>query len=175
MISTGAYAMPEAVVDTGPLIHLDEICQLELLLAVFSILHIPEAVIGELANQKAKIFISQHSDKIKTIIVPGQSIFAAKDAYTAFRLQLADLAVLALIQQTTDAVAVTDDLALRKAIEASGCTVIGTVGILFRAYKLTIINAAQLRGAVDALFDDSSLYLSSAFKTRIISMIAAEK
>jgi predicted nucleic acid-binding protein len=175
MISTGAYAMPEAVVDTGPLIHLDEICQLELLLAVFSILHIPEAVIGELANQKAKNFIGEHSDKIKTIIVPDQSIFAAKDAYTAFRLQLADLAVLALIQQTTDAVAVTDDLALRKAIEASGSTVIGTVGILFRAYKFNIINAAQLRGVVDALFDDSSLYLSSAFKTRIISMIAAEK
>lgn len=62
--------MPDAVVDTGPLIHLDEICQLELLLAVFSILHIPEAVIGELANQNAKTFISQYSDKIKTIIVP---------------------------------------------------------------------------------------------------------
>jgi predicted nucleic acid-binding protein len=143
--------MPDAVVDTGPLIHLDEICQLELFLAVFSILHIPEAVIGELANQNAKTFISQYSDKIKTIIVPDQSIFAAKDTHTAFRLQLADLAVLALIQQITDAVAVTDDLALRKAIEASGSTVTGTVGILFRAYNLKIINAEQLRVSVDTL------------------------
>ena len=79
--------------------------------------------------------------------------------------------MLALIQQVTGAVAVTDDLALRKAIEASGSMVTGTVGILFRAYKLKIINAKQLRGAIDTLFDDSSLYLSSAFKTRIISMI----
>lgn len=82
--------------------------------------------------------------------------------------------MLALIQQITDAIAVTDDLALRKAIEASGSTVTGTVGILFRAYNLKIINAEQLRVSVDTLFDDSSLYLSCAFKSRIISMITVE-
>lgn len=171
VISTGAWAMPEAVVDTGPLIHLDEIDQLLLLLAVFPTIHIPEAVVGELTNQKAKAFISQYADKIKTITVSDQALFSAKDAHAGFRLQLADLAVLALIQQIADAVAVTDDLELRKAIEQSGRTVTGTVGILFRACKLQIINADQLRDAVDRLFDDSSLYLSSAFKSRVLAMI----
>jgi len=38
--------MPDAVVDTGPLIHLDEIFQLDLLLAVFLTLHIPDVVVA---------------------------------------------------------------------------------------------------------------------------------
>jgi predicted nucleic acid-binding protein len=165
--------MPEAVVDTGPLIHLDEINQLILLLAVFSTIHIPEAVVGELTNQKAKAFISQYTEKIKTITISDQALFSAKDAHAGFRLQLADLAVLAIIQQIANAVAVTDDLELRKAIEQSGRTVTGTVGILFRANQLQLISTDQLRDAVNRLFDDSSLYLSSSFKTRIISMIGS--
>lgn len=171
MISIGAWAMPEAVVDTGPLIHLDEIDQLLLLLAVFPATHIPEAVVGELTNQKAKAFISLYADRIKTIAVSDQALFSAKDAHAGFRLQLADLAVLALVRQIPDAIASTDDLELRKAIEQSGRTVTGTVGVLFRAYKLQIIGADQLRDAIDRLFDDSSLYLSSAFKTKVLEMI----
>lgn len=164
--------MPDAVVDTGPLIHLDEIRQLTLLLDIFETLHIPEAVLEELTNTEAKAFINSHlNTRIKTTNIPDQHIFAAKDRYAGFRLQFADLSILAQMQHISEAVGVTDDLALRKAIEQSGRTVTGTVGILFRACKLQIISTDHLRDAVNRLFDDSSLYLSSAFKTRIVEMI----
>ena len=171
--SSGAWVMPDAVVDTGPLIHLDEIGQLTLLLDIFETLHIPEAVLGELTNTEAKAFINSYlNTRIKTANIPDQNIFAAKDKHAGFRLQFADLSVLALMQQISEAVGVTDDLELRKAIEQSNRTVTGTVGILFRACKLQIISTDQLRAAINRLFDDSSLYLSSVFKARILEIIA---
>lgn len=168
----GALAMADAVIDTGPLVHLDEISHLHLLLPEFSAIILPEAVIHELSNQSALEFIKQHSDTFFIESVEVQEIFSAKDKHADFRLHLADLAVLVLLKRYTDATAITDDLELRKAIEATGCTVTGTVGILFRARKMGILSAEQLRSAIEKLFDDSSLYLSSAFKSSIISMIA---
>jgi len=163
--------MTEAVVDTGPLVHLDEISHLHLLPPEFSSIIIPEAVCRELTNQTAHTFIKQYPDKFYIVSVQDQTLFSAKDDYAGFRLHLADLAVLVLLRQYADATAVTDDLELRKAVEASHRSVTGTVGILFRAYKLNILSADQLHSIIEQLFNDSSLYLSSAFKNRVLSMI----
>ena len=51
-----------------------------------------------------------------------------------------------------DAVAVTDDLAFHKAIESSGRTVAGTIGILFRGFKLGVLDKGQLISMVDRTF-----------------------
>lgn len=163
--------MHDAVTDTGPFIHLDEIQQLDLLTAVFNTIRVPEQVIRELSNQTAQIFIEQNLESILVERVPDEALFAAKDAYPGFRLHLADLAIVVLLTKYSQAIACTDDLELRKAIESSGRTVVGTIGILFRSYKMSIITNEQLRSLIDLIFNDSSLYLSSAFKGQVLNMI----
>jgi predicted nucleic acid-binding protein len=161
----------DAVVDTGPLIHLHEIDQLEIITAVFSNLHLPEYVEREIRNEPILQFIHLHSDRITVHQNPESELFSIKDAYSAYQLHLADLAVLNLLTKIVDAVAVTDDLALRKAIESSGRTVVGTIGIIFRGFKLEVIDKGQLIHMVDRIFNDSTLYLNSAFRARVLGIV----
>lgn len=163
--------MPDAVSDSGPLIHLDEIQQLSLLALVFTKIHIPEQVLREISNVTVHAFIQQHTEIILIEQVPEQSLFSVKDTFPGFRLHLADFAVISILCKNENATAITDDLELRKAIESSGRAAVGTVGILFRAYKQGGLAKDQLRNFIGLLFNDSSLYLSSAFRNRVLAMI----
>ncbi|MDD2367645.1 MAG: hypothetical protein PHN84_15965 [Desulfuromonadaceae bacterium] len=120
--------MHDAVFDTGPLIHLHEIDQLKIITSVFASIQIPEQVVREITNPPILSFIQLHSENINIHPISEPDLFATKDAFSNFRLHLADLAVLMLLKIHIEAVAVTDDLALRKAIESSGRTVVGTIG-----------------------------------------------
>lgn len=66
----------------------------------------------------------------------------------------------------------TDDLALRRRLEAAGAIVTGSVGILVRAYKTNRLTRAQLEHALDALFSNSTLHLSRAFRTYVRQLLA---
>jgi len=167
----GVFLMCNAVVDTGPLIHLHEIEHLEILTAVFGKLHLPENVKLEISNEPILQFIHQHSDKIAIHQIGEPELFAAKNAYSDFRLHLADLAVITLLNKILDACAVSDDLALRRAIESSNRTVVGTIGVLFRGFKKGVINKPQLKQFIHLILNDSSLYLSSAFRSRILTIV----
>jgi predicted nucleic acid-binding protein len=163
--------MADAVSDTGPLIHLDEILQLDLLIGAFIHIYIPEHVLREISNATVHTFIHQNNDILSIKQVPEQSLFSAKETCSDFRLHLADLAVVAILYKKENSIALTDDMELRKTIESTGRSVVGTVGILFRAYKRGTVDENELRNPVDLLFNDSSLYLSSAFKKRVLAMI----
>lgn len=163
--------MHDAVFDTGPLIHLHEIDQLKIITSVFASIQIPEQVVREITNPPVLSFIQQHSENINIHPISEPDLFATKDAFSNFRLHLADLAVLMLLNIHIEAVAVTDDLALRKAIESSGRTVVGTIGLLFRAKSLRLIDKFQLSQLINQVFDDSTLYLNSAFKSRVLNMV----
>lgn len=169
-ISHGVLPVNNAVIDTGPLIHLHEIDQLEIITAVFSNLHIPEYVKREIRNEPILKFIALHSDRIKVHPVSEPELFPVKDAYSKFQLHLADLAVVTVLLKISDSLALTDDLALRRAIESNGRTVVGTVGILFKAYKRGVIDKPRLIELIDRIFNDSSLYLSSSFRMRVLSI-----
>ena len=169
----GVLAVHNAVVDTGPLIHLHEIDQLEIITAVFSKLHLPEYVEREIRNEPILKFIHQNTERITVHQIPEQELFPTKDAYSSFQLHLADLAVLTLLVKITDAIAITDDLALRRAIESGGRTVVGTIGILFRAYKQGVIDKPQLTKLIDLIFNDSTLYLNSAFRTKVVEIVGS--
>jgi len=149
--------MHEAVFDTGPLIHLYEIEQLVIIPAIFKSIQIPEQVFREITNTPILSFIQYHSTKITILPISEPELFVTKDVFSNFRLHLADLAVLALLTITIEAIAVTDDLSLRKAVESSGRTVVGTIGLLFRAKALQLIDTIQLRHLINQVFDDSTL------------------
>jgi predicted nucleic acid-binding protein len=158
------------VVDTGPFIHLHEIGQLACLPHVIDSVHLPQQVEREINNTTIKEFIWQRSE-VTIHQVSETDIFSAKDAAPGYRLHLADLAVLALLKSIPDAIAATDDLELRKAVENDARTAIGTVGLLVRGYRLGYLGKDVLFQLMDTLFNDSTLYLSSAFKSRVKSII----
>ena len=65
----------------------------------------------------------------------------------------------------------TDDLALRRQLEAHGALVVGSVGILIRAYRQQLMSKIQLENAIDSLFDESSLHLSPAFRVYVRQLL----
>ena len=48
---------------------------------------------------------------------------------------------------------------------------IGSVGLLVRAYNKALMARADLDHAIDALFDESTLHLSSAFRGYVRKLI----
>ena len=163
--------MYSAVFDTGPLIHLHEINQLELVITVFNTLHLPEQVKREIRNEAIIQFLKDKITCVSVHSVNEPELFATKEAYSGFQLHLADLAVLSLLPKINNAVAVTDDLALRSAVESGGRIAVGTIGILLNGYKRGVFSKLLLIKLLGLVFNDSSLYLSSAFKTKVLNIV----
>lgn len=89
------------------------------------------------------------------------------------QIQPADAQVFALVRASRfQALALTDDLSLRKLLESHGAQVAGTVGVLVRAYTAGRIARTELEAAIDSLFNDSSLHLSRAFRVYLRKLIS---
>jgi predicted nucleic acid-binding protein len=85
----------------------------------------------------------------------------------------ADAQVLALAQRDQfQAPVLTDDLDLRRRLEYLEVTVVGSVGVLVRAFTAGRLKRDELDSAVDALFLKSTLYISRAFRIYVLNMLA---
>ncbi len=90
---------------------------------------------------------------------------------SAFRLQEADLQVAALAELRKPSAVLTDDLELRRALEQRGHLVVGSIGVLIRAYKNGPLTRVAFEKALIRLLDDSSLYLSRAFRQHVLRLL----
>lgn len=157
--------MPETVADTGPILHLHEISRLEAL-STIAPLTIPDLVIAELGARGLGLPDLVMAGVTSTVTPVGadewEQILLETDPP---RIQPADAQVFALVQASRfQALTLTDDLTLRRLLEANGATVVGSVGILVRAYSSGNLKRKELEESVDALIRDSSLYLSRTFR-----------
>jgi predicted nucleic acid-binding protein len=153
-----------AVADTGPPLHLAEIEQ-ENQLTIFGLVIISEQV---------KVELERHGvfDRIAAILgdhltvesVTQSELDAQRAALSKFRVHQADLSMAVLAARFSPEVVLTDDLELRKGLEAQGCSVVGSVGVLVRAFEVGRLTKAELQAYLDQLFDGSTLYLSKSFR-----------
>jgi predicted nucleic acid-binding protein len=164
--------MSEAITDTGPILHLNEIGRLELL-SIFNQLIMPERVAEELktfglesdnlgvANLNVIISTVQEREWKLVINNPNQPLIHPADA---------QVFVLAQSNQFQKPI-LTDDLALRRRLENQQATVVGTVGVLIRAYTLKQFQRNELENAIEALITTSTLHINPAFRTYIQHLI----
>ena len=164
--------MPEtAVTDTGPLLHLAEIGQ-EHVLGLFERVVASEQVAAEATRHgvlgRVRSALGHHL--VIDAVTEGE-VSAQHDLLGGRCTHEADLSVAALAARTTPDVVLTDDLALRKGLEAQGLEVVGGVGILVRAFRTGRVPKSELQGSLERLLDGSSLYLSKGFRAHVRALL----
>jgi len=164
--------MPEAISDTGPILHLHEIDRLDTL-GVFDRLIIPGMVAGELSLYGLEdATLSTLGVRISVVPVSTasrQDIMVGDGPL----IHPADAEVFVLAEGNGFQIPVlTDDLALRRRLEARGAVVVGSIGVLVRAYRTGRLTRPELESAVDALFTVSTLRLSRAFRAYVRQLLA---
>jgi len=162
----------DAIVDTGPLLHLHEIGQLQCL-AIFDHLLIPDLVAGELSVYGIDPLHSGIAGMNVSIARVGQSEWAQiVDDTKRAKIHPADAQVVVLARQSQlQKLVLTDDMDLRRLLESEGAVVVGSVGILVRAYTEGRLARVGLEGSIDALFTNSTLHISRAFKAYVTRLL----
>jgi len=159
----------EAITDTGPVLHLHEIgwCRA---MSIFDHLLMPNLVAQELRNYG----VSPHPFNVPGLYVTVVDISPNEwEPIVSTSIHFADAQVLALSRSKQFRTTVlTDDLALRRRMENEGAIVVGSVGVLIRAYTTGRLKRDDLESAIDALLTTSTLYLSRAFKTYVRHLLA---
>lgn len=148
-----------AVSDTGPILHLTKIGQ-ESHFLIFGKIFISKQIKSEL--EKYDIFSkikAAMNDRIIIEVVSKQEIDEQKRILSGFKIHQSDLSVAVLAQRVLPEAVLVDDLELRKGLETQGYTVVGSLGILFRAFKQRQLTKSELRVSIDQLFNDDT-YIS---------------
>jgi len=164
--------VPEAISDTGPVLHLQEIGRLTALTVVPPLL-LPYLVLKEL--EAYGLEAARLREAGIDFTVKGVEPLAWRTVLrdVAPQIQPADAQVFSLAQASGfQSLVLTDDLALRRLLESHGSLVTGTVGLLIRAYTVRSISREQMETAFEALFQESTLHLSHAFRTYVRKLLA---
>ena len=160
-----------AITDTGPPLHLNQIGYLRLF-NIFEKIVVSKQVKDELLKFGVwSFFTKEMATHLQEEIVTDDEINKEQDKRKDHMLHKTDLSVLVLMCRMMDALALTDDLSLRRAIESLGRVVVGSIGILIRGYRDQRLSKDELHRCMDLLFNDSSLYLSRAFRVRVLKLI----
>lgn len=167
--------MPEAVSNSGPLIHLAEIGKFELL-DIFSKIYIPRKIYEEVCNagkpgekelKKAKNF--------EIMEVPDEDVAFIRNELKRIRLDIGELQALCLCAKLGKKLFLTDDLEAREAGKELGFEVHGSVGIIARAYKMGMIGLGDAEIALNDLYFASKLFISKAIIDEAIEKLKRSK
>jgi predicted nucleic acid-binding protein len=155
--------MRPVISNTGPLIALADIGQLELLRQLYETIFIPPAVRAEVLNEPARAAVQaaltegwlseQRPSDTHVISLLNESLDPGESE------------AIALAQQIEPRWIILDDLAARHVAEAIGLPVIGTLGVLVQAKDTGYVT--KVKPLLDKL-RDHNLYLSEALYTHIL-------
>jgi predicted nucleic acid-binding protein len=139
----------------------------------FDAIHVPEQVAREVARHVslAQMTTVAGCDVSVDVVSEQEIVEARRTAPANLTLHEADLATLALARRLAPDLVLTDDLAIRQAVEAQGQLPMGSVGVLLRAYKAGFLDAVALDQAIEGLFVPSTLHLGPNFKSCVRRLI----
>jgi predicted nucleic acid-binding protein len=158
----GDTSVTSAVVDAGPLIHLNEIGALALL-RLFTDVYIPGAVWQE-ATVSGQVLPAdlEALPNLHRCDLSSESVVRFSHAYALTHLHTGERESLYVCINDNVDLIVTDDLAVRKAAKLLDITPIGSLGIIVKAFKLQMITLSQAERYILNLQDVSSLFVTRA-------------
>jgi Predicted nucleic acid-binding protein, contains PIN domain len=158
-----------AVLDAGPLIHLDELGSLRLLAGYREVL-LPDIVEREAREHRPEIQINSIAGLVRVNSNPStaESMF---ELAAEFGLHAGELAAIAVLKEHHGDCLLSDDAAARTLAEAIGFQVRGTVGLILRAWQRKQISKTAARDLLKALPMRSTLYLRPGFLASVLEQI----
>lgn len=155
-----------AVLDAGPLIHLDEIGSLRLLAGFREVL-LPKTVEREVLVHRPQIRLEcipglLHVAPVGTI--PDSLIALA----TEFGLHAGELEAITILKEHHGNCLLSDDAAARALAEAIGFQVRGTVGLILRAWRRGQVAKPEALDLLRALPTKSTLHLRAELLERVL-------
>ena len=158
-----------AVLDAGPLIHLDELDCLDLLEG-FAELHAPTAVWHEVQFHRPQIERSRLSvlilAEVALNLTPALSALSR-----SLELDAGEIRALSLLEQSGGGIFLCDDAAARLAAESLGFQVRGTVGLIVRAIRRGTRTVSQVRQTLLKIPTRSTLHLSRTLLAEVVRQI----
>lgn len=163
--------MSEAIADAGPILHLHEIGYLQTL-GIFNALLIPDLVANEVRAYGLEPTCLGIADQTVTIEYLAEDVWEPFVTVRRPVIHPADAQIFALAQSRNFTIPVlTDDLDLRRQLEGRRAIVVGSVGVLVRAYSKGLLRRIELDNAIDALFTQSTLHASRAFVAYVRALL----
>ena len=159
-----------AVLDAGPLIHLDELGSLSLLAGYREVL-LPDVVENEARKHRPEIPIDSIPGLVR-VSSNSSSAEAMFELAAEFGLHAGELAAIAVLREHHGDCLLSDDAAARAMAEAIGFQVRGTVGLILRGWQRKQISKAAACDLLKALPVKSTLHLRPGFLVNILEQIA---
>lgn len=144
----------KAVLDAGPLIHLEQVNKLRVLDIIQEKIISTEVAdeIGTKLREKADIKVKELDSKSKD---------KSKYIKNKYGLELGEATAISLSQQLDINLILTDDLDARSAAKKQGLEPHGTIGLVARAYTKEILNKNEAENTLEELQENSSLFLTT--------------
>lgn len=144
----------EAVLDAGPLIHLNQIDRLEILKVIEK-----QAITETVKKEVGKGIVD--SSGLKIIKLSPESKDKAKHLSNKNNIELGESTSISLCDQEDIGLIFTDDLDARDTAKRLQIDAHGTLAIVTRAYSEEIISQSEAFDTIEELRKDSTLFLTS--------------
>ena len=147
------------VADAAPLIFLAKINQLSLLTELFKAeILVPSAVNKEILGPE----VPPDEERVLTAFLSGCKVVnLRKPIKFAQALSFADNCILTVATRQGAAMVLSDDRLLRKTAVIEGFGVIGTLGVLLRASKNSLLKAEAAKSLIQQLVEDHNFRIST--------------
>jgi predicted nucleic acid-binding protein len=158
-----------AVLDAGPLIHLDELGALNLLAGYQKVL-LPDIVEQEAKKHRPAMMIDSIPGLVRVLAKPAaeESLF---ELAAEFGLHAGELAAMSVLREHKGDCLLSDDAAARAVAEMIGFQVLGTVGLILRGWQRRQITQTEARNLLQALPKNSTLHLHLGLLEKILRQL----
>jgi predicted nucleic acid-binding protein len=149
----------KAISDAGPIIHLSEI-GISTCFSLFSKVLVPREVYNEVKVCKLP---GNNEIESKTFEIVDSANKKDQIEYFSrkYDISIPDGSVITLSKYTGINLVLSDDLDVRDVLKSMGMQPVGTIGIILRAYRESIISYNDAEKALEDLLEISSLYVTS--------------
>jgi len=174
---TPAPIFPIVVADAGPLIHLDEVNQIELL-DDFPRILLTETVQREVEWHRPSLFQQTPKPDFEIVATFPPANPALASLTRTLSLDAGEQSALQILSKFPEALFLTDDTAARVAAKSLGYQVHGTLGILLRAVRRGQRTQQEIAEILASIPSRSSLHVQRNLLAEIIQQVwdySAEK